>query len=96
MKYFLRDVESAVEVGGLTPNSDPILIIGAGLSAADAIISAQVTVGTKPVNQAGLSAADAVISAQVTVGTKPVIGAGLSTTDALMSAQVTVRTKPVI
>lgn len=39
--HSLRDVESAVEVGGLTPNSDPILIIGAGLSAADAIISAQ-------------------------------------------------------
>ena len=37
-----RDVETAVEVGGLTPNSDPILIIGAGLSAADAIITAQV------------------------------------------------------
>lgn len=39
--HSLRDVETAVEVGGLTPNSDPILIIGAGLSAADAIITAQ-------------------------------------------------------
>jgi len=39
--HSLRELEEAVEAGGLTPNSDPILVIGAGLSAADAIISAQ-------------------------------------------------------
>lgn len=37
----LRDLEQTIESGRLTPNSDPIMIIGAGLSAADAIISAQ-------------------------------------------------------
>jgi len=37
----LRDLEKMIESGGLTPNSDPIMIIGAGLSAADAIISVQ-------------------------------------------------------
>lgn len=39
--HSLRELERAVQKGGLTPNSDPIMIIGAGLSAADAIISAQ-------------------------------------------------------
>jgi len=38
----LSDLEAAVGNGGITPNSDPIMIIGAGLTAADAIISAQV------------------------------------------------------
>jgi len=39
--HSLGDLDKAVENGGLTSNSDPIMIIGAGLSAADAIISAQ-------------------------------------------------------
>ena len=37
-----RDLDAAVASGGITSNSDPIMIIGAGLTAADAIISAQV------------------------------------------------------
>lgn len=39
--HSLRELENAIDAGGLTPNSDPIMIIGAGLSAADAIICAQ-------------------------------------------------------
>ncbi len=49
--FFFSDLEAAVGNGGITPNSDPIMIIGAGLTAADAIISAQVwwfTLGYKP------------------------------------------------
>ncbi|XP_023340826.1 oxidative stress-induced growth inhibitor 2 [Eurytemora carolleeae] len=39
--HSLRELEIAIEAGAVTPNSDPIMIIGAGLSAADAIICAQ-------------------------------------------------------
>ena len=38
----LRELEKIVEIGNLTKNSDPVMIVGAGLSAADAIISTQV------------------------------------------------------
>jgi len=41
---WFRELEIAIEAGAVTPNSDPIMIIGAGLSAADAIICAQVIV----------------------------------------------------
>lgn len=37
----LQELEKMVETGRLTTNSDPVMIIGAGLSAADAIISTQ-------------------------------------------------------
>lgn len=39
--HSLRDLENTIKSGQLTPNSDPIMIVGAGLSAADAIICAQ-------------------------------------------------------
>ena len=39
----LQELEKMVETGRLTTNSDPVMIIGAGLSAADAIISTQVS-----------------------------------------------------
>ena len=44
MVVWFRELEIAIEAGAVTPNSDPIMIIGAGLSAADAIICAQVIV----------------------------------------------------
>jgi len=37
----LKDLDDLVKTGALTRNSDPVLVVGAGLSAADAIISAQ-------------------------------------------------------
>jgi len=37
----LQELEKMVETGSLTKNSDPVMIVGAGLSAADAIISTQ-------------------------------------------------------
>ena len=37
----LKELDDLVKTGNLTPNSDPVMIVGAGLSAADAIISAQ-------------------------------------------------------
>eukprot|EP00092_Neocalanus_flemingeri_P014280 GFUD01015401.1.p1 GENE.GFUD01015401.1~~GFUD01015401.1.p1 ORF type:complete len:650 (+),score=128.51 GFUD01015401.1:268-2217(+) len=37
----LQELEKMVETGRLTENSDPVMIVGAGLSAADAIISTQ-------------------------------------------------------
>jgi thioredoxin reductase len=37
----LKDLDDLVKAGHLTPNSDPVLVVGAGLSAADAIINAQ-------------------------------------------------------
>jgi len=37
----LKDLDTLVRDGNLKPNSDPVLIVGAGLSAADAIIHAQ-------------------------------------------------------
>jgi len=39
--HTLKDLDDLVLTGMLTPNSDPVMIVGAGLSAADAIISAQ-------------------------------------------------------
>lgn len=39
--HSLRELERAVESGSITTNSDPVMIIGAGLSAADAILNAQ-------------------------------------------------------
>lgn len=39
--HHLREIDAAVRNKRLTPNSDPILIIGSGLTSADAIISAQ-------------------------------------------------------
>lgn len=39
--HSLNSLEEAVRSGGLTSNSDPVLIVGAGLSAADAIINTQ-------------------------------------------------------
>ena len=38
----LQELDKMVETGRLTGNSDPVMIVGAGLSAADAIISTQV------------------------------------------------------
>jgi hypothetical protein len=38
----LQELEKMVDEGWLTKNSDPVMIVGAGLSAADAIISTQV------------------------------------------------------
>ena len=42
MVVWFRELEIGIEAGAVTPNSDPIMIVGAGLSAADAIICAQV------------------------------------------------------
>jgi len=39
--HSLQELEKMVEDGWLTKNSDPVMIVGAGLSAADAIISTQ-------------------------------------------------------
>jgi len=39
--HSLPELEQYVKTGGLTPNSDPVLVVGAGLSAADAILSMQ-------------------------------------------------------
>jgi len=39
--HSLQELEKMVEDGLLTKNSDPVMIVGAGLSAADAIISTQ-------------------------------------------------------
>ena len=38
----LKDLDELVTTHRLTPHSDPVLIVGAGLSAADAIIHSQV------------------------------------------------------
>ena len=38
----LKDLDDLVKTGHLTQNSDPVMVVGAGLSAADAIINAQV------------------------------------------------------
>ncbi|XP_006821878.1 oxidative stress-induced growth inhibitor 1-like [Saccoglossus kowalevskii] len=38
VKYKVQDLETAVEAGEMNAKSDPILVIGAGLSAADAIL----------------------------------------------------------
>lgn len=37
----LKDLDDLVKTGHLTQNSDPVMVVGAGLSAADAIINAQ-------------------------------------------------------
>jgi len=37
----LKDLDDLVKAGHLTQNSDPVMVVGAGLSAADAIINAQ-------------------------------------------------------
>lgn len=39
--HSLSELEKAIQCGRVTPNSDPIVIIGAGLSAADAILLAR-------------------------------------------------------
>eukprot|EP00095_Tigriopus_kingsejongensis_P006270 maker-scaffold990_size72856-snap-gene-0.14 protein:Tk06270 transcript:maker-scaffold990_size72856-snap-gene-0.14-mRNA-1 annotation:"af334780_1pregnancy-induced growth inhibitor okl38" len=39
--HSLKQLESKISTGELTPNSDPILVVGAGLSAADAILMAR-------------------------------------------------------
>lgn len=39
--YSLRDMERLVEQGKLTEDSEPVLVVGAGLSAADAVIAAR-------------------------------------------------------
>lgn len=39
--YELAALEAAVRAGAVTPASDPVLIVGAGLSAADAVLSAR-------------------------------------------------------
>ena len=39
--HSLPELEEYVKHGGLTSNSDPVLVVGAGLSAADAILSMQ-------------------------------------------------------
>jgi len=39
--HSLADLEALVKDGSLTPNSDPVMVVGSGLSAADTIINAQ-------------------------------------------------------
>ena len=41
MFHNLRQLEEQIQQGKITPNSDPVLIVGAGLSAADAILYAR-------------------------------------------------------